>query len=126
MLRESRLLLRMAYHLPGYCLFGDRGYDHGYRTLQVPFRGVAITAAQRAYNYAMSKIRLTVEWSFGKVARYFAFVDFKKNQKLYMQPVAKYYLTARHAHDQLPLVPLRQSDVALLPSADARPRGLPR
>ena len=39
----------------------------------------------------MSKVRVSVEWGFGKICQYFAFLDFKKNLKVLLQPVAKYY-----------------------------------
>jgi hypothetical protein len=99
MLAVSKLLERCLLHCvatPGYlyCLFGDRGYVHGHPALQVPYKGVALTAAQSRYNGAMSKIRQPVEWSFGKISTYFAFVDFEKNQKLYLQPVGSYWLIA--------------------------------
>jgi hypothetical protein len=38
--------------------------------------------------------RETVEWSFAKVVRLWSFLDFKKNFKMYKQPVGKYYLVA--------------------------------
>ena len=34
---------------------------------------------------------MNVEWGFGKVAQYFAYLDFQKNLKVLLQPVAKYY-----------------------------------
>ena len=42
----------------------------------------------------MSKIRIAVEVNFGKIVQLFSFVDFKKNLKLLLQPVGKYYLVA--------------------------------
>ena len=54
--------------------------------------GAGLTPRQVRYNLVMSKLRQAVEWSFGKVTNIWAFIDFKKNQKLYLQPVAKYYL----------------------------------
>ena len=33
----------------------------------------------------------SVEWAFGKVIQYFAFLDFRKNQKVLLQPIGKYY-----------------------------------
>jgi hypothetical protein len=42
----------------------------------------------------MSKVRECVEWGFGKVVGTFAFVDFKKNMKLYLQPVGRVYMAA--------------------------------
>ena len=35
-----------------------------------------------------------MEFEFGKIVNTFAFVDFKKNLKVLLQPVAKYYLVA--------------------------------
>jgi nuclease HARBI1 len=42
----------------------------------------------------MSKFRECVEWGFGKVVATFAFVDYKKNQKVYLQPVGRMYMVA--------------------------------
>jgi nuclease HARBI1 len=42
----------------------------------------------------MSRVRVSVEWCFGKVVTLFPFVDFKKSPKLYLQPVGKYYFVA--------------------------------
>jgi hypothetical protein len=48
----------------------------------------------KAYNEACSPIREPIEWMFGKVKILFAFVDFHKNQKLYLQPITSYWLIA--------------------------------
>ena len=42
----------------------------------------------------MSKhsIQKCVEWGFGKICLTFAYLDFKKNLKVLLQPVGKYYL----------------------------------
>ena len=39
-------------------------------------------------------LEFKVEWEFGKVVREFAFLDFKKNQKIFLQPVALHYFVA--------------------------------
>jgi hypothetical protein len=39
----------------------------------------------------MSKVRVWVEWAFGKLVQYFAFLDFKENLKILLQPIGKYY-----------------------------------
>jgi hypothetical protein len=36
-------------------------------------------------------VRVAVEWGYGRIVRYFAFLDFKKNLKVFLQPVAVYY-----------------------------------
>lgn len=102
MLRESGLLDRViqfcTLQIRGvptlFYMFGDRGYVHGHEALQVPYKGAGLAAYQLQFNYWMSKFRQPVEWSFGKVCRYFPFVDFEKNQKLYLQPVASYWQIA--------------------------------
>ena len=58
--------------------FADRGYTHGSSYVQVSYKAAVLQPYQAAYNGAMSKIRQPAEWSFGKVSRYFAFVDFEK------------------------------------------------
>ena len=96
MLTQSRLLIRMKRFFGlAVCLFADRGYSHGDPSLQVPFQGAAGRVEPgRSYNIACSAMRQPIEWMFGKVVILFAFVDFKKNQKLYLQPVTSYFLIA--------------------------------
>jgi hypothetical protein len=74
-----------------YVIYGDPAYGIT-DIILAPFRGVDLTVAQKEFNKRMSKIRVSVEWGFGKIAQYFAFLDFKKNQQLLLQPIAKYYL----------------------------------
>lgn len=40
----------------------------------------------------MSKVHESVEWGFGKIVQYFAFLDFSKNLKILLQPIGKYYV----------------------------------
>lgn len=76
-----------------FCLYGDPAY--GVRPqLIAPFRSARLTPEQAEFNKTMSLSRITVEWAFGKVISLFAFGDFKKNQKLFLQPVAKQYLVS--------------------------------
>ena len=42
----------------------------------------------------MKKLRIAVEWEFGRTVSLFAFVDFHKNQKVLLSPVAKQYVVA--------------------------------
>ncbi|CAN0145299.1 unnamed protein product, partial [Ectocarpus sp. 8 AP-2014] len=74
-------------------VYGDAAYpllSHGRRG----FKGPNLTDAQRAFNQANSKMRISVEWGFGKVIQLFPSCDFRKNQKLFLQPVARYYINA--------------------------------
>ena len=52
------------------------------------FKGANLTDAEKAYNMNLSQVRICVEWMFGKVAKEFAFIDYSKNLKLRLQPVA--------------------------------------
>lgn len=95
MLSESGLLhkLRPLLQPNGqpYVLYGDPAYGLCQNVIS-PFHGPQLTPAEAEFNRAMSSVRVSVEWTFGKIVQLFAFLDFKKNLKLYLQPVAKYYL----------------------------------
>ena len=74
-----------------FALYGDPAYPLRQHIL-APYRRAVITRDQELFNREMSKVRVSVEWAFGKVVQYFAFLDFKKNLKVLLQPVGKYYV----------------------------------
>jgi hypothetical protein len=78
----------LAHHL--YVLYGDPAYPLS-QYLQCPFRGAFLTAMQEAFNRSMSPVREPVEWGFGKILQQFAYLDFKKNLKIYLSPIGQYY-----------------------------------
>eukprot|EP00171_Calliarthron_tuberculosum_P021776 IDg21776t1 len=43
----------------------------------VPYQGSNLAAHQRAFNKAMSAVRITVEWVFKEVKVYFTTMDYK-------------------------------------------------
>ena len=47
-----------------------------------------------AQAHRMDCVREVVEWGFKEVSQQFAFLDFKANQKILLQPCAVYYLVA--------------------------------
>ena len=55
-------------------------------------RNAALTPMQEDYNKTMSKVRSSVEWVFGEIVNYFAFLDFKKKMKVQLSAVGKMYL----------------------------------
>ena len=59
------------------CIYGDPGYPLHVH-LQGPFKGVNLTPAEQQFNKAMSQVSVLVEWLFGNIVNYFAFLDFKK------------------------------------------------
>ena len=76
-----------------YVIYGDQAYGLS-RNIPAPYRGVKLTDDQQEFNSQMSKMRCCIEWGFGKICQLFAFLDFKKNLKLLLQPIGKYYLVA--------------------------------
>ena len=61
--------------------------------MQAPFKGARLTQGQKDFNQAMSKVRVWVEWVFGDITNYFAFLDYKKNLKVGLSVVGKMYVT---------------------------------
>lgn len=107
MLADSGLLTKLNNHSfspagDPLCIYGDPAYPLRVH-LQGPFRNTAagLTPDQEAYNKAMSQMRTSVEWVFGDIVNYFAFLDFKKNLKIGLSSVGKMYITCsliRNAH----------------------------
>lgn len=73
-----------------YVIYGDPAYGVA-RSIISPFKGANLTDQQQDFNRKMSKVRISVEWGFGKITQYFAYLNFHKNLKVLLQPVAKYY-----------------------------------
>ena len=96
LLAESGLLAGIRFHSATnkpLCLYGDSAYPLS-PYLMCPYKNSVLTDEQQAFNTGVSSGREAVEWGFGKIVQLFAFVDFRKNQKLYLQPVGKYYRVA--------------------------------
>lgn len=97
MLRESGLNSKLAALQEGKPFQGKVYGDAAYPILSHidrGFRGANLTAAQRAYNKDLSRVRISVDWQFGKMVQIFPYVDFKKNMQLMLSPVGKYYEVA--------------------------------
>ena len=96
LLAASGLMAEME-HLPmdrlgrKFAVYGDPAYP--IRTyLLSPFGGANLNVAQMEFNRRMSSVRECVEWEFGNILRLFAFLDFRKDLKVLLSPVAKYYM----------------------------------
>ena len=76
-----------------YVVYGDPAYGIS-RTILSPYRGNHLTPQQVDFNKAMSRLRVSVEWTFGKVTTYFSYLDFKRSNKVLQQPIGKFYLVA--------------------------------
>lgn len=93
MLRSSIIMERMAIYCALYYMYGDPAYPL-LRFLIGPAKKGTLSPQEAAFNRTMSRVRIAVEWFFGLILRYWAFVDFKKNMKLYLNQVAKIYMIA--------------------------------
>lgn len=97
--RDSQLYrqLEQCVRFPNgenFILYGDKAYGIKELLLSPYPERVDMTQQQREFNERMSKVRIAVEWGFGKIISEFAFLDFKKNQKILLQEVGSMYMTA--------------------------------
>jgi hypothetical protein len=76
-----------------FSVYGDPAYPLS-QFIQRPFQAAQLTPQRERFNRSMSKARQSVEWGFGGIISLWAFLDFKKNQKVLLQQVAKMYLVA--------------------------------
>ena len=74
-------------------VYGDAAY-HLVSLMRRGFKGANLIAAQKAFYHANSSPGISVEWAFGKVAQLFPFIDFRKNLKVFLQAMGKYYISA--------------------------------
>lgn len=98
MLHESRVLSLAEQHLQRtdgtyWVMYGDPAYPNRPQLVR-PYQGASLSPLQLEFNKLMSSARVCVEWGFGSITRLWAFVDFRKNVKILLQPVAKYYTVA--------------------------------
>ncbi|ETV93793.1 hypothetical protein H310_12357 [Aphanomyces invadans] len=77
----------------GFIVYGDPAYGYPDQ-LASPFGGARLTDAQRKVNKSMSRVRISVEWSFGQVLQYWPIVDFKKKMRIGNSPISKMYKVA--------------------------------
>lgn len=76
--------------LKRFCIYGDSGYNRRWY-IEVPHQGSNLSAAQSAFNRAMSSVRITVEWIFKEVKLYFPTMDYKRKLKVHEAPVGLLY-----------------------------------
>ena len=97
LLRKSNLMAHVERltDLAGlhYIVFGDSAYPTNEFMCHMN-KGSGLSDPQIAFNNTMSKYRVTVEWGYRDIIEQFAFVDFEKNLKLFLQPISSYFKVA--------------------------------
>lgn len=73
-----------------FVIYGDSGY-HPRPYVEVPFAGANLTDVERAFNGAMSKGRVTVEWYFKEVKQFWGILDSKRKLRVREGPVGLAY-----------------------------------
>lgn len=88
-------VLPMVLEVDGvrYCIYGDSGYNARWY-MEVPFQGATLSAAQKAFNKAMSSVRISVEWLFKEIKMHFVTVDFKRKMKVLESPIGMLYMAS--------------------------------
>ena len=76
-----------------FCIFGDSGYNVR-EYFEIPFQGSHLNENQRAFNRAMSGARITVEWMFKELKKFWTAVDFPRKMRVLQLPVGTLYLAA--------------------------------
>ena len=92
-LRE-RVLENCRFDGTIYHLFGDCGYTN-HAAVMVPHpKSNAMTAEEKTFNKKMSKVRVSIEWGFGRSRQLLPFVDYEHELKLNNMPVGTHYFCA--------------------------------
>ncbi|GAB6026985.1 hypothetical protein CHUAL_014103 [Chamberlinius hualienensis] len=92
-LRDTAIHHQLQNYCQDFCVYGDHGYPLRPYLIR-PYPNTTKIQQQQLFNKRMSEVRECVEWSFGKIVQQFAFIDFSKNQKLFLQPVGMYFAVA--------------------------------
>lgn len=96
--RESGLYNELEQHTrfvnQTFVIYGDKAYSLRELLLR-PYNENQVNGHpdRQEFNATMSSLRIAVEWGFQKIIQEFAFLDFKKNQKLYLQEIEMMFKT---------------------------------
>jgi hypothetical protein len=87
-LSERQLIDRVQHHI-----YGDSGCMlRSY--LITPFEGTNITSDEALFNKRLSKARVSVEWAFKDIKKYFSHIAFPRKMALSRTPAGAWYLTS--------------------------------
>ncbi|OWZ13353.1 hypothetical protein PHMEG_00013332 [Phytophthora megakarya] len=83
--RKDFLHNNSAFH--NKLIYGEPAYGCT-KVFCCPYKGCRINTPQKELNKAMSSVRVSVEWSYAEVTKYFLFLDYKRHQRAVMTPRA--------------------------------------
>ena len=92
-----RIMRRICRHQGRtFCMYGDPAYPQS-RWIEGPFKDEdhLLSPAMVQFNAAMSAVRIPNEWGFGKIKGNFAFLDFEKGMKPYLNDIQGYWPVAQ-------------------------------
>ncbi|ETV83143.1 hypothetical protein H257_03946, partial [Aphanomyces astaci] len=94
-LRRSNLeaVLRSDKRFDGYIIYGYPAYGKSAHFAS-PFGGRNINVAQKYVNKSMSNVRVSVEWSYSQIVRYWSHLDHRTKMCLGTSPISKLYKVA--------------------------------
>ena len=76
------------------CIYGDPAYPHRLRLQRSFARRAALAHNKMTFNQSMSQVRIAVEWVFGDIINYIKFLNIKKNLKIGLSAVGKFYIVS--------------------------------
>jgi hypothetical protein len=74
-------------------VYGDGGYAVNAHLIS-PYPELGINGSKQRFNESLSKLRVSVEWTFNYVVSLFGFFDYKRHQKVFLHPIGTYYRVA--------------------------------
>ena len=87
-------LIREMLFLPlaGPCVYKETRPTPIESIYKESYKHAVLTPLQEALNTSMGGVCESVEWLFRDIVEYFKFIDFKKNLKIRLNSVGKYYV----------------------------------
>lgn len=76
-----------------YLAFGDMGYRRS-DVFMTPFKKRHLSPLEQKNNEIFKKLRVSIEWSFGCVVRYFPYTAYKMQMIAGRRPIPRYYKVA--------------------------------
>jgi hypothetical protein len=79
-------------------IYGDPAYGLN-RHLISPYQGARVNDRQRLFNKRMSRVRIVVEWVFKEITQQFAYLSWKREQKVFQKALGEEYAVGVLLHN---------------------------